>query len=99
MVGAETLTEIFRDNAHLCSKVTESEVQHFIHCIEKKRHIAFLHFLQTVVQGSKGPQLKRTQDMVMNEVHVYRTPFSYIERKKEVAKSKEQRKEIHNFIN
>ena len=104
-MGAETLTEIFRDNAHLCSKVTESEVQHFIHCIEKKRHIAFLHFLQTVVQGSKGPQLKRTQDMVMNEVHmymnnhVYRTPFSYIERKKEVAKSKERRKEIHNFIN
>ena len=31
--------------------------------------------------------------------HVYRTPFSDIERKKEVAKSKERRKEIHNFIN
>ena len=31
--------------------------------------------------------------------HVYRTPFSNIERKKEVAKSKERRKEIHNFIN
>ena len=31
--------------------------------------------------------------------HVYRTPFTDIERKKEVAKSKERRKEIHNFIN
>ena len=31
--------------------------------------------------------------------HVYRTPFSDIERKKEVAKSKERRKEIDNFIN
>ena len=68
MVEAETLTEIFRDNGHLCSKVTESEVQHFIHCIEKKRHIKFLEFLQTVVKGGKGQQNKRTQDMVMNEV-------------------------------
>ena len=31
--------------------------------------------------------------------HVHRTSFSDIERKKEVAKSKERRKEIHNFIN
>ena len=30
---------------------------------------------------------------------VYRTPFSDIERKKEVAKSKERIKEIHKFIN
>ena len=31
--------------------------------------------------------------------HVHRTPFLDIERKKEVAKSKERRKKIHNFIN
>ena len=31
--------------------------------------------------------------------HVHRAPFSDIERKKEIAKSKERRKEIHNFIN
>ena len=77
VVEAETLTEIFRDNPHLCSKVTESEVQHFIHCIEKKRHVKFLEFLQTVVQGAgkgqqgKGQQSKRIQDMVMNEVRNY----------------------------
>ena len=74
VVEAQTLTEIFRDNAHLCSKVTESEVQHFINCIEKRRHVTFLQFLQTVVQGAgkgqqgKGQQSKRIQDMVMTEV-------------------------------
>ena len=31
--------------------------------------------------------------------HMHRAPFSDIERKKEVAKSKERRKEIHRFIN
>ena len=35
--------------------------------------------------------------------HMHRTPFSdihvHVERKKEVAKSKERRKEIHNFMN
>ena len=68
------MTGIFRDNPHLCCKVTESEVQYFIHCIEKKRHVKFLQFLQTVVQGAgkggqaKGQQSKRIQDMVMNEV-------------------------------
>ena len=73
MVEAETLTEIFRDNPHLCCKVTETEVQYFINCIEKKRHVKFLQFLQTVVQGAgKGQQGKgqqsKIQDMVMNEV-------------------------------
>ena len=34
-----------------------------------------------------------------NHNHVHRAPFSDIERKKEVAKSKERRKEIHMFIN
>ena len=31
--------------------------------------------------------------------HVHRAPFSDIERKQEVAESKERRKEIHTFIN
>ena len=68
MVEAETLTEIFRDNAHLCSKVTESEVQHFIHCIEKSRNVKYLQFFQTIVQGGKGS--RRAQEMVVNEVGV-----------------------------
>ena len=64
MVEAETLTEIFRDNGHLCGKVTESEVQHFVSCIEKSRNVKFLKFLQTIVTS------RRTQEMVMNEVGV-----------------------------
>ena len=66
LVEADTLTEIFRDNPYLCSKVTESEIQHFIHCIEKSRNVKYLKFLQTIVQGGKGS--RRTQEMVMNEV-------------------------------
>ena len=63
---AETLTEIFLDNAHLCSKVTESEVQHFISCIEKSRNIKYLRFLQTIVKAGS----RRAQEMIMNEVGV-----------------------------
>ena len=66
VVEAETLTEIFRDNAHLCSKVTESEVQHFVHCIEKSRNVKYLKFFQTIVQGGKGS--RRAQEMVTEEV-------------------------------
>ena len=66
LVEADTLTEIFRDNPYLCSKVTESEIQHFIHCIEKSRNVKYLKFLQTIVKGGKGS--RRAQEMVMNEV-------------------------------
>ena len=48
----------------LCSKVTESEVQHFISCIEKSRNVKYLRFLQTVVKGGS----RRAQEMIMNEV-------------------------------
>lgn len=65
---AETLTAIFLDNALLCSKVTESEIQHFINCIEKSRNVKYLVFLQTIVQGGKGS--RRAQEMIMNEVCV-----------------------------
>ena len=64
---AETLTEIFRNNDLLCSKVTEAEIQHFIHCIEKHRHVKYLQFLQTVVRGTDGTH-KRNQDIVMLEL-------------------------------
>ena len=66
MVEAETLTEVFRDNAHLCSKVSEAEVQHFVSCIEKSRNVKYIKFLQTVVMGGKSG--RRVQEMVMNEV-------------------------------
>ena len=65
---AETLTEVFRDNSRLCSKVTETEVQHFVSCIEKSRNVKYLKFLQTVVMGGKSG--RRVQEMVMNEVGV-----------------------------
>ena len=68
IVEAVTLTEIFRDNAHLCGKVTEAEVQHFINCTEKARNVKYIQFLQTVVVGAKGN--RRVQEMVMNEVGV-----------------------------
>ena len=62
---AETLTEVFRDNAHLCSKVSEQEVQHFISCIKKSRNVKYLKFLQTIVVGGKSG--RRVQEMDMNE--------------------------------
>ncbi len=65
---ADTLTEIFRDNGHLCSKVSESEVQHFFNCIEKGRNVRYLEFLKTVVRGGKDTVNKRVQEMVMNEL-------------------------------
>jgi len=61
---AETLTEVFRDNAHLCSKVTVEEVEHFVDCIEKCRNVKFLKFLQTVVMRGG----RRVQDIVIGEV-------------------------------
>ena len=68
IVETVTLMEIFRDNAHLCSEVTETEVQYFINCIEKARDVRYIQFLQTVVVGAKGN--RRVQNMVMNEVGV-----------------------------
>lgn len=68
VIEAETLTEIFRDNSHLCGKVTEPVVQHFMHCIEKGRNVKYLVFLQTVVKGGKDVINKRVQEMVMNEL-------------------------------
>ena len=67
VVEALTLTEIFRDNHVLCNKVQESEIQHFIRCIEKDRDIRYLKFLQTVVKCN-AVCIKRAQDLVMAEV-------------------------------
>ena len=68
ILEAETLAEIFRDNAHLCSKVSETEVQHFINCTAKARNVKYIQFLRTVVAGAKGN--RRVQEMVMNGVSV-----------------------------
>ena len=62
-----TLTEIFRENGALCSKVQESEVHHFIRSIEKKRDVRYLKFLQTIMKVN-GQPVKRSQDLVMAEV-------------------------------
>ena len=66
VLEAETLAEIFRDNAHLCSKVSETEVQHFINCTAKARDVKYIQFLQTVVAGAMGN--RQVQNMVMNKV-------------------------------
>jgi inositol 1,4,5-triphosphate receptor type 1 len=67
LMHAETVRHIFLDNADLCQKVTESVVHHFIHAIQKERHVKFLHFLQTIVKA-EDTHLRRIQDMVMQEL-------------------------------
>ena len=54
-----------------------------------------LHFIPDC---DRGPLMALLVQPYMNN-HVHRAPFSDIERKKEVAKSKERRKGIHKFIN
>lgn len=61
------MRHIFLDNADLCVKVTDNVVQHFIHAIQKERHVKYLYFLQTVVKAEET-HLRRIQDMVMQEV-------------------------------
>jgi len=82
LLEAETLCMLFRDNAALCSEVTERVVQHFIRCIETHgRHMQYLKFLQTIVK-SENTYIRKCQDMVMSEVihnprthNVYWPPF------------------------
>uniref|UniRef100_UPI00358E2778 inositol 1,4,5-trisphosphate-gated calcium channel ITPR1-like n=1 Tax=Myxine glutinosa TaxID=7769 RepID=UPI00358E2778 len=66
--AAETMQHIFLDNPELCSEVTESVVQHFVHCIERHgRHMQYLRFLQTIVRA-RGKHIKKCQDLVMAEL-------------------------------
>jgi len=64
----ETLCSLFRDNAALCSEVTERVVQHAVRCIETHgRHMQYVKFLQTIVK-SENAYIRKCQDMVMSEV-------------------------------
>ncbi len=72
-----TLTEIFRENGSLCSKVQESEVNHFIRSIEKKRDVRYLKFLQTIMKVD-GKPVKRSQDLVMAEVRTNNNIYNTI---------------------
>lgn len=68
LLEAKTICATFKDNSHLCGEVSERVIQHFIHCIETHgRHVQYLKFLQTVVKA-EGQFLRRSQDMVMQEV-------------------------------
>lgn len=68
LLEAKTICAVFKDNSHLCGEVSERVIQHFIHCIETHgRHVQYLKFLQTVVKA-EGQFLRRSQDMVMQEV-------------------------------
>ena len=58
---------MFKDNGALCQEVQESEIQYFLHCIEKGRDIRYLQFLQTIMKVH-GQPVKRSQDLVMAEV-------------------------------
>lgn len=68
LLEADTLTAIFKGNATLCHRVSESTIHHFINSISKARHVKYLQFLQTIVKCDT--YIKRTQDLVMREVGI-----------------------------
>lgn len=66
------MCSIFEDNKLLCNEVSESAIQHFVHCIETHgQHVPYLKFLQTIIKA-EGQFIKKCQDMVMAEVSHHR---------------------------
>lgn len=65
---AETVQHIFSNNYQLCSEISESVLQHFIHCLATHgRHVQYLNFLHTIIKA-EGKYVKKCQDMIMTEV-------------------------------
>lgn len=59
---------IFSNNYQLCSEISESVLQHFIHCLATHgRHVQYLNFLHTIIKA-EGKYVKKCQDMIMTEV-------------------------------
>lgn len=68
MMEAETVQHIFSNNYQLCSEISESVLQHFIHCLATHgRHVQYLNFLHTIIKA-EGKYVKKCQDMIMTEV-------------------------------
>ncbi|XP_062418079.1 inositol 1,4,5-trisphosphate receptor type 3 isoform X2 [Pungitius pungitius] len=65
---AETVQHIFCNNYQLCSEISESVLQHFIHCLATHgRHVQYLNFLHTIIKA-EGKYVKKCQDMIMTEL-------------------------------
>uniref|UniRef100_A0A3P8WR32 Inositol 1,4,5-trisphosphate receptor n=1 Tax=Cynoglossus semilaevis TaxID=244447 RepID=A0A3P8WR32_CYNSE len=68
MMEAETVQHIFSNNYQLCSEISESVLQHFIHCLATHgRHVQYLNFLHTIIKA-EGKYVKKCQDMIMTEL-------------------------------
>ncbi|XP_072305545.1 inositol 1,4,5-trisphosphate-gated calcium channel ITPR3 [Eucyclogobius newberryi] len=65
---AETVQHIFSNNYQLCSEISETVLQHFIHCLATHgRHVQYLTFLHTIIKA-EGKYVKKCQDMIMTEL-------------------------------
>ncbi|KAM9828211.1 inositol 1,4,5-trisphosphate-gated calcium channel ITPR3 isoform 3-T4 [Syngnathus typhle] len=68
LLEAETVQHIFSNNYQLCTEISESVLQHFIHCLATHgRHVHYLNFLHTIIKA-EGKYVKKCQDMVMTEL-------------------------------
>lgn len=68
LLEAETVQHIFSNNYQLCTEISESVLQHFIHCLATHgRHVQYLNFLHTIIKA-EGKYVKKCQDMIMTEV-------------------------------
>ncbi|XP_034027770.1 inositol 1,4,5-trisphosphate receptor type 3 [Thalassophryne amazonica] len=68
LLEAETVQHIFSNNYQLCSEISESILQHFIHCLATHgRHVQYLNFLHTIIKA-EGKYVKKCQDMIMTEL-------------------------------
>lgn len=68
LLEAETVQHIFSNNYQLCNEISESVLQHFIHCLATHgRHVHYLNFLHTIIKA-EGKYVKKCQDMIMTEV-------------------------------
>ncbi|XP_061908632.1 inositol 1,4,5-trisphosphate receptor type 3 [Entelurus aequoreus] len=68
LLEAETVQHIFCNNYQLCTEISESVLQHFIHCLATHgRHVHYLNFLHTIIKA-EGKYVKKCQDMIMTEL-------------------------------
>nr|XP_057941160.1 inositol 1,4,5-trisphosphate receptor type 3 [Doryrhamphus excisus] len=68
LLDAETVQHIFCNNYQLCTEISESVLQHFIHCLATHgRHVHYLNFLHTIIKA-EGKYVKKCQDMIMTEL-------------------------------
>ncbi|XP_069797807.1 inositol 1,4,5-trisphosphate-gated calcium channel ITPR3 isoform X2 [Narcine bancroftii] len=68
LLETETMQHIFLNNYQLCSEISETVLQHFVHCSATHgRHVKYLDFLHTIIKA-EGKYVKKCQDMVMTEL-------------------------------